>query len=806
MVHRTDYTVHQSGTPAAPDALRALPQAPAVLSGREEAVGELLKVLAPDGSRVAVVSGLAGVGKSALALTVAQQAMEKGWFEGGILFVELRGYAPNGTLGGSQAVSLLLGELGIRDEDIPPTPEGRLALYRSELATRAAEGRRVLIVADDAGEIGQVRDLVPAGDSHRLLVTSRDSLISPDFQARLVPLTELSAAAAAELVSGMLLRIRPDDPRPSREPDALAEITGHCGRLPLALTVAGALLASDPGLPLASLSHQLADAQHRLEALTYDDGRAMPTGVRAAFELSYARLPADQARLFRLLSVNPGPDCHITFVAVLYGESGAQAVALATEEHRMRGLLARLGGTGLIAEHPTGSGRWRMHDLVRLYAAELARRHAEEDGWHEAAERLILMYQVMLLGSDGLLQGRTGEEWSAHIPDAATALQWLDEERDNLIALVPFTASLGRPADVDGFSAHLQAYLHRRRLFQEAAELSRLSLAEAERSGDAGARDRALQNLALTFSKAGNTEEAAAFQERVPAPHPGETPRARAGRLLNLASFELGSGRADQAAAAAEESVRLFRDLGDRLSEGKAWSNLGTILQEQERSEEAVAAQERADAILSEAGDPHTAATVRRNLGRALSAAGRHEEAITAHEQAVAMFVELVEVHEVGMAFSGLAEALDRAGRARAAVEAHGKAVQCFRHTGDRQHEAYALVMHGLALAGRRDFEGAAPVHERACTLYEDLGDHSGAGWARMCLASALSQCGRADAARAALLRSASAYAEAGDEAKARLAALMLEGIRDRPNRRHARRAGRLLRRRGRRPTGPEEP
>ncbi|MFJ6485435.1 tetratricopeptide repeat protein [Streptomyces sp. NPDC091682] len=609
-----DYVVHRTDTPAAPNALRALPQAPDVLSGREEAIGELLKTLAPGGSKATVVSGLAGAGKTALALTVAQQVMEEGCFEGGVLFVGLRGYLPNGALGGGQAVSLLLGELGIRDEDVPPTPEGRLALYRSELAARAAEGRRVLIVADDAGEIGQVRDL-----------------------------------------------------------------------------------------------------------------------------------------------------------------------------------------------DPTGSGRWRMHDLVRLYAAELARPHAEEDGWDAAAERLICLYGALLVGSDGHLRGRTDEEWSAHVPDATTALQVLDEERDNLIALVPFTAALGKSADVNGFCAYLQTYLRRRRLFQEAVALNRLSLAEAERSGDAAARNGTLRNLAMAVAQVGEFEEAAALRERFAPPDPGETPHERAGRLLNEASLALISGRTDQAVAAAEESLRLFGDLGDRRSEGEAWSNLGIALQEQGRCEEAVAAQERANTILSEAGHPHSAAAARRNLGGALSAAGRHEAAITAYEQAVAMFAELAEVHEVGVAFAGLAEALDRAGRARAAVEAHGKAVRCFRHTGDQRGEAHALVMHGIALAGLRDFEGAALVHERACTLSEDIGDRSGAGYAQFCLASALSQSGRADEARAALLRSASAYAEAGDEARSRLATLMFEGIRSRPNRRRGRRAGRLLRRRGR-PAAPEEP
>jgi hypothetical protein len=208
-----------------------------------------------------VVAGLPGVGKSALATATAHRAAVPELFGDRIVFLSLRGYAPGGGLGGAQAVQEVLGRLGVREGDMPPSPEGRPALYQAELAALARAGQRLLVVADDAAEVAQVRDLVPAGDTHRLLVTSRHRLISPAFPARLIGLGELDADAAAELLAQALLRTWPADPRPAAEPAALAGIARHCGHLPLALTVAGALLAGDPGLPAAELARQLSGAR-----------------------------------------------------------------------------------------------------------------------------------------------------------------------------------------------------------------------------------------------------------------------------------------------------------------------------------------------------------------------------------------------------------------------------------------------------------------------------------------------------------------------------------------------------------------
>jgi hypothetical protein len=208
--------------------------------------------------------------KTALVLHVAHEAVARGWFPGGVVFIAMRGYDPAGLVGAEQAVGALLRALGVADEDLPPTPAEQTGLYHSQLARRADQGTGVLVVADDVSTAAQVQVLIPARAEHRLLVTFRHTLGS--LPARLVALDELASGPAADLITGALTWARPGDGRAQAEPVALAEVAGQCGRLPLALRIAAAILVADPGLPIAGLAAGLADARTRLEALRYDDG------------------------------------------------------------------------------------------------------------------------------------------------------------------------------------------------------------------------------------------------------------------------------------------------------------------------------------------------------------------------------------------------------------------------------------------------------------------------------------------------------------------------------------------------------
>jgi tetratricopeptide (TPR) repeat protein len=752
------------------------PQRPPALVGREAMEEELLRVLEPGGPPATVVSGLAGIGKTALVLTVAERAASGGGFEGGTLFVAMHGYDRTNVVSADQAVSDLLVQLGVRSQDIPPTPRGRLALYHAELAAQGAAHRRVLIVLDDVAEVGQVLPLLPATpvDTHQVLVTSRDSLVAPDFHARSVRLEELSISAACTLVTRRLLLADPQDERPDTEPDALADIARYCGCLPLALTVVSALLARDPGLSLASVASYLADARTRLDALTFESGSGMPIGVRAAFEVSYARLPPDLARAFRLFTVNPGPDCHTAHLAVLLvGEDSEDLGPV-----QLRGLLARLADTGLISEHPRGSHRWHMHDLVRLYALEVAARHAREDDRQDAAERLLASYGVLLTVCDGYLNGLADDPWREHfpqLPDAAASLHWLNDERHNLIALVDLAVAIDRPEHVFGIAQHLQPYLHHRGLHQEAVDVNRSALAEARRIGHVEAERTATDHLALALALAGSAEEGAALLEPSLSSRLAGAPKERIDGLLRSAAMRSSCGRPEEAEVLLEQCLALCQELGDKQSEAKAWIGLGSVLSKQGRFGEAATAYERAGALSTATGHTLAAARARRSLGQALLKAGRPDDAVAAQEGVLNTLLEHGDPLEIAETCRSLAEALHAADRTAEAVDLQHAAADGYGLGGDVANQARVLFEAGELSAGLGDFEHAIVAYQRACALYKEIADRSGEGTAHMFLAEALHASGRTEDAAAALRDCIAAYQETGDEELVGLASLLYE-------------------------------
>ncbi|MFJ4513058.1 tetratricopeptide repeat protein [Streptomyces sp. NPDC088816] len=657
-------TVWGAGSGPAPRALVALPAAVGLV-GRDTSAGELLDVLDPSGpgTGVVVVTGLAGIGKSALALHAAHQARARGWFSGGALFVHLRGYDRAGPVGGDQALQALLRALGIRDEDLPPTAGEQQGLYRSELARRAQDGP-VLIVADDASSTTQLLPLIPAQPEHRLLATSRDALTGPGFPARLIGLSQLGTGAAADLITDVLTRARPDDPRPRQESQALREVAVHCGGLPLALTIAAAQLTSDPGLPIADLSAGLTDTRTRLEALRYQERDGRTLEVQAAFELSYRRLDDQPARLFRLLSLNPGPDV-----------STETAAVLADERFRTtRQDLAALARAGLIGEQPIGSNRWRMHDLTRLYADELCQHH--DDGTHrqQALERLLEYYRATTNAADNHLRALPGQSVPDRFSDRTAALAWLDAERPNLTAALPLAAATGRPHMTLSLAVCLNVYLYQRRYFHDVLTAGQHALTAARELGDRHGEDAALNIL-------GNA-------------------------LREVRRFA-------EAIDAHEKAVTLSRELGDRHGEGAALNNLGLALRGMQRFAEAIDAHEKAVTLFHELGDRHGEGPALNNLGNALRGMQRFAEAIDAHEKAVTLSRELGDRHREGTALNNLGLALRGMQRFAEAIDAHEKAVTIFHELGDRHREGTALNNFGNAQGEMQQSRGLRALWRR---------------------------------------------------------------------------------------------
>ncbi|MER5219987.1 AfsR/SARP family transcriptional regulator [Streptomyces flaveus] len=361
---------HQPPGPPGPFALPAqLPPDLKVFTGRRDELSTLRNITdaasAAAGTPATVlISGMAGMGKTTLAVHWAHRVADR--FPDGQLYVELRGFDPaRAPLDPAQALRGMLAALGVLPGRMPGSTDALAGLYRSLLA-----GRRLLVLLDDAADTEQVRPLLPASPGCLTLVTSRNglpSLIASGARPLRLDLPSVADARAS-------LALRTGSERLAAEPAAADEIIARCGRLPLALAIVAARAVSRPDFPLAAIATELRHSRGSLDAFAGPGGAA---DARAAFTASYRRLPPESARLFRLLSLHPGPDLAV---------DGAAALA-DMPARRTRRILAELADAHLLTEHTPG--RYAPHDLLRAFAAELTQAHDSAAERRAARQRLL---------------------------------------------------------------------------------------------------------------------------------------------------------------------------------------------------------------------------------------------------------------------------------------------------------------------------------------------------------------------------------------------------------------------------------
>lgn len=347
---------------------------------------------------------MGGIGKTALAVEAAHQACTQDWFPGGTLFVDLRGYDDD-PVTADQAVLALLYALGVRGPDLPPSAARQYDAYRQLLAERQ---HRMLLILDNASDPAQYLPLLPGTDRHRVLITTRDR---PDALAgvRLIDLETLPPDDSTALITRALHDADDRDDRPTREPDALRELTSLCGHLPLALQIAAALLRRRRTRGIASLVTEIEQAGDAMAALDHGTrgtdqyGRSLV--LRPVLETSYRRLPPDQARLLRLLALAPGTETGTDAVASLADLGTETAVSL------LEDLAAACLVTPVRADDGSDTGvRWRLHDLVRVFGVGVVAGDAGLSEEGEAARARVLdFYYAWAFAADGWLRWLPGQ-------------------------------------------------------------------------------------------------------------------------------------------------------------------------------------------------------------------------------------------------------------------------------------------------------------------------------------------------------------------------------------------------------------
>jgi DNA-binding SARP family transcriptional activator/Tfp pilus assembly protein PilF len=744
---------------------RELPACTAHFAGRTEELAALTGLLdrpagqVPGAIVISAIGGTAGVGKTALAVQWAHRVAAR--FPDGQLYVDLRGYDPGHPMRATDALAGFLRALGVPGRDIPPVEAERAARYRSLLA-----GRRMLVVLDNAGEVEQVRPLLPGGSACAVVVTSRRALaglVARDGAQRL-DLDLLPPGDAIGLLRALI------GARVDAEPAAASALAEHCCRLPLALRIAAEFAAAHPDVPLTELAGELADQQRRLDLL--DAGGDPRTAVREVFSWSCRHLDADTVRSFRLLGLHPGPD---------FDACAAAALAAATIEdaHRRLDQLAR---AHLI--QPAGTDRYTMHDLLRAYAREFSEAEDTEEERQAALTRLF-DYYLYTVGAamDFLfpaeihrrprLPGPTIP--ASSVSDPAAARAWLDAQRANLVAVAAHTAGNGWPHHTTRLAAILFRYLHAGGHYPEAVTIDGHACRAARLSGDSAAGATALTRLGLVYFRQGCYQQATGRLQESLALHRqtgDRTGQARALSNLGLAEFQ--QGRCQQAAGYFQQALALHRQTGDRIGEAGVLCNLGYADQRQGNLEQANFHLCQALAVSRQTGDPAGQARALGHLGLVNLRQGRHRQASVRFREALNLFRDIGE--RSGQAYNLANLGLVRLGQGnyQQAVGHYREALALFREFGDRSGEADALNGIGAILLAIGRTEDARVHHDTALSLASHIGDLDQQARAHDGLGHACHAAGDLDEAHRHWQQALAIYTELGvpeaDQVRAQLA------------------------------------
>jgi DNA-binding SARP family transcriptional activator len=704
-------TVPRPSEAAAP---RQLPAATGHFAGRQDELDRLARLVesprraeGPGGTVVvSAIDGMAGIGKTALAVHVAHRVSSR--FPDGQLFVDLHGYTrghPPREPG--DALSMLLRALEVPAQRIPEDTEERAALYRQRLA-----GTRTLILLDNARDEAQVRHLLPGTPGCLVLVTSRRRLKGL-HDAHVLALDALPEPDALALLRTML-----EPARSSADDAALREIVGLCERLPLALRIAGALLRHRPDWMPQHLAALLRDHQWRLTPLS--DGEH---DLHAVFDLSYTALDEQHRLLLRRLALAPGPDI----------AAYAAAALLDLDVLTATGMLEDLVDHNLLLAH--APGRYRLHDLIRAHARTLAERDPADERAatldrllnyyaHTAHAASIPLARYPRPAPDGPAPARVPA-----LPGPEAGRAWLRAERENLEAAHARASSLDE--DAAALAIGLAEILRSDGPLGQARDMLQDAADTARRHGRHAACATALTDLGIVRRLSGDLLGAGeALAQSMEMCGRIGLRSGEAGALSELGMVKLLTGDAAGAGAAHSRAVTIFQEVGHRRGEATALIHLGVARRLAGKLSGSGDALSRALELCRQIGHRSGEASALAELGAARRMAGDLTAAADAHLQALKICREIGHRDGQATVLSELGIVRRLAGDLPGADEVLTQAVEIYRQFGHRTGEAHALAELGRVRHIAGDTPAAAEALHRALETFRATGNRNNEAWA----------------------------------------------------------------------------
>ena len=693
------------GRAAPPD---NLPPETAPFVGRRE---ELQQLTGERGGipKIAIIEGMPGVGKTALAVRAAR--MLSAQYPDGTLYLNLHSGDPGRLpLDPAEALHRLLRMMSGPAAQIPDTLGERVALWRAQL-----NRRRAIVMLDDAGRPDQVRPLLPAPDSRCLvLVTTRRRLAGFDGTRTLT----LDVLAMADAIA--LFREIAGEDR-ARDTDQVAEVARLCGRLPLAIQLTAGRVAQDRRLGLDGLIEELAQSPARLGGT----GAAGPE-VMAAFDLSYESLEPDQQRFFRRLGASPCSTVSLQAAAALDGCTVAEAEKA----------LATLLDYHLLARVP--DGQFRFHDLIRGYAAVRAARDDSEAGQRQAASRLLDYFLDTADRADRVLhpfQRRSPvrvPQPPAASPAVGTqddAARWLDLEWRNILQAARYAGRHERrewKAKCADLAHVLAEFLEISAYWDEAIAAHTMALHASRELADQPRVARAALALSVVHYRTGRHESARELAEEAAAIYRSlDDPGGEAEALDQLGLAYLGAARSREALACFAEARLRHLGVADQRGVASALSHSGIACWHLGRHAEATTHMRNALALYRDAGDRRGEAKTLNNLGRIHLYSGLHRDALKAYEQSLQIFREIGGAQNQAILYHNIGTVHHYKGSFEEGLTACRRALAIYRSIGDLPDEADVLNDIGAIYQSAACYDEALVHHEKARLIAEEIGNLS---------------------------------------------------------------------------------